>query len=100
VVIDVTPDAELAAESGTERADGREVNGEVNERHRKPGGSGEIPERAGAVVGVGQRKAEHERGHGDAADGHGRGAAMAIVLAGMERRVPSGEEARDRTAAE
>jgi hypothetical protein len=71
----VTPDPELGAESGTERADGREVNREVNEHHGKPGGSGEIPERAGAAVGVGQRQAEHEREPGGAADRHGRGVA-------------------------
>jgi hypothetical protein len=71
----VTPDPELGAEPGTERADGRKVNGEVKEHHGKPGGSGEIPERAGTAVRVGQRQAEREREHRDAADGHGRGAA-------------------------
>ncbi len=71
----MSPEPELAAELGAERADGRDVDGQVDEYEREPADSGELPERARAAVGVGQRQSEQQREHGEAADRDDRGTA-------------------------
>ena len=46
----MTPEPELVAERGAERADARDIHSQVDEHHREPDGSGEISERARAAV--------------------------------------------------
>src|SRR5579875_66990 len=56
----VPPEPELGAVSGAERADGRDVHGQVDQDHRQAARPGDVPERARAAVGVSQRQPEQE----------------------------------------
>jgi hypothetical protein len=66
---------ELVAESGAERADDRDVHGEVDQHDRQAADPGQVPERGHATVDIRQRQPDHQRDHRYASDRHDGGPA-------------------------